>query len=92
MLRLFCILGERVHKTWENIRDTFRSKLKTHTETKNCQGASEIVKCHFFNTMMFLKDVMIPTENSGNSPHTHFQNELSPNDLSIITRTRIYML
>lgn len=44
MLQLFCILGEQARKAWENLRDTFRRKLKTDTETKSGQGRSDIVK------------------------------------------------
>lgn len=85
MLRLFCILGEQAYKAWENHRDTFRRKLKTDTETKSGQARSESVKWPFFNTMMFLKDVMIPRESSGNLPLTHVENELSPNNFSDAT-------
>lgn len=85
MLQLFCILGEHARKAWENLRDTFRRKLKTDTETKSGQGRSEIVKWPFFNTMMFLKDVMIPRESSGNLPLTYDENELSPSNLSNAT-------
>ncbi|CAI6351852.1 unnamed protein product [Macrosiphum euphorbiae] len=85
MLQLFCILGEQARKAWANLRDTFRRKLKTDTETKSGQGRSEIVKWPFFNTMMFLKDVMIPRESSGNLPLTYDENELSPSYLSNAT-------
>lgn len=85
MLRLFCILGEQARKSWENLRDTFRRKLKTDIETKSGQARSESVKWPFFNTMMFLKDVMIPRESSGNLPLTHIENELSPNNFSNAT-------
>lgn len=85
MLQLFCILGEQARKAWENLRDTFRRKLKTDTETKSGQGRSEIVKWPFFNIMMFLKDVMIPRESSGNLPLTYDENELSPSNLSNAT-------
>jgi len=85
ILQLFCILGEQARKAWENLRDTFRRKLKTDTETKSGQGRSDIVKWPFFNTMMFLKDVMIPRESSGNLPLTYDENELSPSNLSNAT-------
>jgi len=85
MLQLFCILGEQARKAWENLRDTFRRKLKMDTETKSGQGRSEIVKWPFFNTMMFLKDVMIPRESSGNLPLTYDENELYPSNLSNAT-------
>jgi len=39
----------------------------------------------FFNTMMFLKDVMIPRKSSGNLPLTYDENELSPSNLSNAT-------
>lgn len=35
--------------------------------------------------MMFLKDVMIPRESSGNLPLTYDENELSPRNLSNAT-------
>ncbi|KAF0707576.1 BESS domain-containing protein, partial [Aphis craccivora] len=76
---------EQAYKAWENHRDTFRRKLKTDTETKSGQARSESVKWPFFNTMMFLKDVMIPRESSGNLPLTHVENELSPNNFSDAT-------
>lgn len=41
---MFFILGEQVRKSWENLRDTFRRKIKAHNETKSGQGAPEIVK------------------------------------------------
>lgn len=57
-------------KTWENLRDTFRRKYKTEHETKSGQGATAPNKWPYFNSMLFLKDIMTPKVGSGNLPAT----------------------
>ena len=64
---LLCVSGNLAKKTWENLRDSYRKKLKARSETKSGQAADNYdTKWPFFASMDFLRDMLIPRESSGN--------------------------
>lgn len=64
---LLCVSGNLAKRSWENLRDSYRKKLKARSETKSGQAADNTdTKWPYFESMDFLRDMLIPRESSGN--------------------------
>jgi len=66
--------GTTAQKMWQNLRDSYRRKLKTRLEKKSGDGAKRDDNWPYFEAMDFLRNVLIPRESSGNIPSVNYEN------------------
>lgn len=59
---------------WQNLRDSYRRKLKTRLEKKSGDCAKKDDNWPYFEAMDFLRNVLTPRESSGNITSIHFEN------------------
>jgi len=73
------ILGNDAKDKWKNLKDKFRKELQKIPISRSGDGGSEYrSKWPFFNSMMFVKDTLIPSSMSGNlSIEEHSQKSFS---------------
>ncbi|KAL4153275.1 hypothetical protein QTP88_001108 [Uroleucon formosanum] len=66
--------GTTAQKMWQNLRDSYRRKLKTRLEKKSGDGAKRDDNWPYFEAMDFLRNVLTPRESSGNIPSVNYEN------------------
>ena len=82
---LYCLSGDLAKNKWKNLKDKFRKEVQKLLKEKSCaEGKLATSSWIFFDSMMFIKDVIIPGRTVGNLSLEDIPSTSHTTDLDII--------